>query len=367
MFIDSLLDLALQIQQIPAPTFDEARRAEFVRMRFAAEGLADVQADSTGNVLARLPGSGTGLPLIISAHLDTVFPLETDLTSQRNPVKISAPGIGDNALGVAALFGLLWRLRERKMVLPCEVWFVANVGEEGLGDLRGMRAVVDRFGGEVRGYLVLEGLAFGHVYNQGTGVRRFRITVRTAGGHSWSDFGKPSAIHELAGLVTRITALKLPDTPRTTLNAGRIAGGTSINTIAPEAWLELDLRSEDEAALRDLVRRVEELVAAVNRPGVDLETATIGDRPAGSIKADHPFIRAAMSCLKSQGIDPSLTIGSTDANLPFSHGYPAVVLGVTTGGSAHTVNEYIDLPPVEKGIAQLVEFVTRVSNEEPVS
>jgi tripeptide aminopeptidase len=367
MFIDSLLDLALQIQQIPAPTFDEARRAEFIRMRFAAEGLANVQTDSTGNVLARLPGNGSGLPLIISAHLDTVFPLETDLTSRRDFDKISAPGIGDNALGVAALFGLLWRLRERKKVLPCDVWFVANVGEEGLGDLRGMRAVVDRFSGEVKGYLVLEGLAFGHVYNRGTGVRRYRITVRTAGGHSWSDYGKPSAIHELSGLVTRITALKLPETPRTTLNVGRITGGTSVNTIAPEAWLELDLRSENEMVLSDLVRRVEEHVAAASRPGVSLETATIGDRPAGSIPAEHPFIRSAMSCLKSQGVDPSLTIGSTDANIPFSHGYPAVVLGVTTGEGTHTVNEYIDLLPVEKGIAQLVEFVARVSNEEPAS
>jgi tripeptide aminopeptidase len=361
MFIDSLLDLAIKIQQIPAPTFDEAHRAEFVRMRFAADGLVDVQTDSTGNVLARLQGSGAGLPLIISAHLDTVFPLETDLTPQATPLKISAPGIGDNSLGVAALFGLLWRLREQKLTLPCDLWFIANVGEEGLGDLRGMRAVADRFGGGVRGYLVLEGLAFGHVYNRGTGVRRFRITVRTSGGHSWSDYGKPSATHELAELVTRITALDLPDTPRTTLNIGRIAGGTSINTIAPEAWLELDLRSENEAALHDLVRRVEELISAANRPGVSVEAATIGDRPAGSIKADHPFIRSALSCLKSQGVEPQLTLGSTDANIPFSRGYPAVVLGITTGGGAHTVNEYIDIPPVEKGITQLVEFIIQVS------
>lgn len=363
MFIDTLLDLALQIQQIPAPTFDEARRAEFVRMRFADEGLENVQTDSAGNVLARLPGSGDGPPLIVSAHLDTVFPLETDLTSQRAPEKISAPGIGDNSLGVAALFGLLWRLRESKTVLPRDTWFVANICEEGLGDLRGMRAVVDRFGGDVTGYLVVEGLAFGHVYNRGTGVRRFRIAVRTAGGHSWSDYGKPSAIHGLAGLVTQITNLKLPDTPRTTLNVGIIAGGTSINTIAADAWLELDLRSEDETVLHDLIRRVEELVVAANRPGVSLEMTTIGDRPAGTIKADHPFIQSAIRSLKSQGVKPQLTIGSTDANIPFSRGYPAVVLGVTTGAGAHTVNEYIDILPVEKGMEQLVEFVTLTLNK----
>jgi tripeptide aminopeptidase len=361
MFIDSLLDLALQIQHIPAPTFDEARRAEFVRMRFAAEELADVQTDPTGNVLARLPGSSPGLPLIVSAHLDTVFPLETDLTGGRSPAKISAPGLGDNALGVAALFGILWRLRELRSTLRGDIWLVANVGEEGLGDLRGMRAIVDRFGGEVRGYLILEGLAFGHVYNRGTGVRRFRVTAHTAGGHSWSDYGKPSAIHELAGLVTRFSALKLPEAPRTTLNVGKFTGGTSINTLAPEATLELDMRSEDPAALQDLIRQVEGLIASANRPGVSLETQTIGDRPAGSIRADHPLIRAALNSLQQVGVDPQLTIGSTDANMAFSRNYPAVVLGVTTGGGAHTVNEFIDIPPIDKGIRHLVDFILQVS------
>lgn len=361
MNIESLINLALQIQQIPAPTFEEARRAEFVRTRFQAEGLTDVQTDSVGNVLARLPGTGAGCPLVVSAHLDTVFPAETDLTFHRSAEKIFAPGIGDNALGVAALFGILWQLRKQNSALPCDVWLVANVCEEGLGDLRGMRAVVDRFGGDVRGYLVLEGMAFGHVYDRGTGVRRYRITVRTAGGHSWSDYGKPSAIHELSELVVRLAEIKLPDSPRTTLNVGRISGGTSINTIAPEAWLELDLRSEDESALQRLVREVEELSAVIIKPGVNLEILKIGNRPAGSISADHSIVRAAMSSLENLGVKPALTIGSTDANAPFSKGYPAVVLGVTTGGGAHTLKEYIDILSIENGITHLVDVVTRLA------
>jgi tripeptide aminopeptidase len=361
MSIDSMLELALKIQQIPAPTFGEDQRAEFVRSCFSAEALADVHLDSAGNALARLPGQSSDKPLIISAHLDTVFPLDTNLAFQRSPEKITAPGMGDNSLGVAALFEILWRLRELRSIPPCDIWFVANVCEEGLGDLRGMRAVVDRFGGDVRGYLILEGMAFGHVYNRGTGVRRFRVTVHTAGGHSWSDYGKPSAINELAGLVTRLSAIKLPDTPRTTLNVGKFSGGTSVNTIAPQAQLELDLRSEDEAALQDLIRQVEGLVSAANRPGVSIEKEVIGDRPAGSIRADHPFIRAAINSLQKVEIDPLLTIGSTDANVPFSRNYPAVVLGVTTGGGAHTVNEYIDLPPISKGIKHLMDFVLQVS------
>ena len=361
MNIESLIDLALQIQQIPAPTFEEARRAEFIRARFQAEGLTDVQIDSVGNVLASLPGSGAGRPLVISAHIDTVFPVETDLTFHRSAGKIFAPGIGDNSLGVAALFGILWRLREQNFALPCDVWFVANVCEEGLGDLRGMRAVVDRFGGDVRGYLVLEGMAFGHVYNRGTGVRRFRITVRTAGGHSWSDYGKPSAIHELSRLVVRLAEIKLTASPRTTLNVGKIAGGTSINTIAAEAQLELDLRSEDESTLQGLVHQVEELVTAMKKTGVDWDTQMIGNRPAGFISAEHPLIRTALSSLTRLGVEPSLTIGSTDANAPFSKGYPAVVLGVTTGGGAHTLKEYIDILPIENGITHLVDVVTRLA------
>jgi acetylornithine deacetylase/succinyl-diaminopimelate desuccinylase-like protein len=361
MNIESLLDLAVQIQQIPAPTFDEGRRAEFVCARFQAEGLTDVQIDLAGNVLARLPGLGTGHPLIISAHLDTVFPLETDLTCHRDNNKISAPGIGDNSLGVAALFGILWELRALKAALSRDIWFAANVCEEGLGDLRGMRAVVDRFGGEVKGYLVLEGMAFGHVYNRGTGVRRFKITARTAGGHSWSDYGKPSAIHELSELVTRLVEIKLPASPRTTLNVGKITGGTSINTIAPDARLELDLRSEDESTLQGLVRRVDELVAGVKKSGVEWDMQAIGQRPAGFISPDHPLIQTALSSLTQLGVEPVLTVGSTDANIPFSKGYPAVVLGVTTGGGAHTSREYIDIAPIEGGVTHLVDVVTRMA------
>jgi len=361
MSIDSLLEFALRIQQIPAPTFGEAQRAEFVRSCFADETLDDVHLDSAGNVLARLPGGTSDKPIIISAHLDTVFPLDTNLIIQRSAEKITAPGLGDNSLGVAALFEILWRLRDLRSVLPCDIWFIANVCEEGLGDLRGMRAVVDRFGGDVRGYLILEGMAFGHVYHRGTGVRRFRVTARTAGGHSWSDYGKPSAIHELAGLVTRLSAVKLPEAPRTTLNVGMFTGGTSINTIAPQAQLELDMRSEDEAALQGLIRQVEGLISAANKPGVSIETEVIGDRPAGSIRADHPFIRAALKSLQQVGVNPVLTIGSTDANVPFSQNYPAVVLGVTTGGGAHTVNEHIDISPIDKGIKHLVDFVLQIS------
>jgi tripeptide aminopeptidase len=359
-FLNRLLVLAMQIQQIPAPTMDEKKRAEFVRDLFIKERLLDVSSDPVGNVFARLAGRGTGRPLIISAHLDTVFPRNTSLHSTREADRIYGPGIGDNSLGVASLFGLSWLLRERDVDLLGDIWFVANVGEEGLGDLCGMKAVVERFGSNVEAYLVLEGTALGHVYYRAIGVRRYRVTVRTVGGHSWSDYGQPSAVHELAHLVTQITSLPVPANPRTTLNVGVINGGTGINVVASEARLELDLRSETMETLSNLVRRVEDVIHSAKQDGVTVEMEVIGERPAGEIAVDHPLVRLADECLSAQGLNATFTSGSTDANAPLSLGYPALVLGISTGGGAHTVHEFIDTRPVDKGMEQLVSFVSRV-------
>jgi tripeptide aminopeptidase len=358
-----LLDLAVEIQQIPAPTFHEAQRAAFVRARFQAEGLSAVQSDRLGNVYACLKGARRAArPLVVTAHLDTVFPASVALTLHREDQRLAGPGIGDNALGVAGLFGLLWALRERRTRLPGDLWLVANVCEEGLGDLRGMRAVVERFGERPLAYLVLEGMALGQIYHRGLGVRRYRITIRTAGGHSWIDYGSPSAVHELTALAARLAALKPPPEPRTTLNIGVISGGTSVNTIAAEAALELDLRSESPAALQTLASQVEQLCASARRPGVTVEVETIGARPPGEIPAAHPLVRLAQSILRSLDLEARLNIGSTDANLPLSRGLPAIALGLTHGSGAHTVHEYIFLPPLEKGLEQLIRLVEGVWN-----
>ena len=367
--ISRILDLAVEIQQIPAPTFHEAARAEFVRLRFADEGLVDVKIDRAGNVYARLAGVRSGKALVVSAHLDTVFPSSVDLHVEREPEphaetgttsRIQAPGIGDNSLGVAALFGLVWALRQRNLTLPGDLWLVANVCEEGLGDLRGMKSLVGRFGSAPLAYIVLEGMSLGHIYHRGLGVRRYRITIRTSGGHSWIDFGQPSAIHELTALSARITALELPREPRTTLNIGVISGGSSVNTIAAEAMLELDLRSEGTETLEGLAGQVEQLVHAARKPGVTVEAEIIGQRPSGEISEDHPLVLLAQDCLREVGIQPHLNTGSTDANLPLSLGYPAVTIGLTTGGRAHTVHEFINLDPLEKGMEQVLRLVSRV-------
>jgi acetylornithine deacetylase/succinyl-diaminopimelate desuccinylase-like protein len=363
--VNRLIDLAMQIQQIPAPTFHEGPRGEFVRSRFIEEKLKDVSMDSLGNVYARLPGKGKkARALVVSAHLDTVFPSGINLGIKKEAGRIVAPGIGDNSLGVASLFGILWSLRENGIELKHDVWFVANVGEEGLGDLCGMRGVVERFGADVMGYLVLEGLAYGHVYHRAIGVKRYRIMAKTAGGHSWSDYGQPSAVHELASLVTQLTSIPLPREPRTTMNVGTIQGGTGINVLAAEAKCELDLRSEDPRTLGGLVQQVEDILIHAGRAGVNVSAEVIGERPAGEIPADHALVKLAVDCMAEQGVSAILTTGSTDANIPLSRGIPAVVMGITAGGGAHTTNEYIEIEPMERGLKCVVRFVERAGEAE---
>jgi tripeptide aminopeptidase len=356
---ERVINLGIQIQQIPAPTFEEAKRADFVYGLLEQEKLDELFIDTTGNVFARFAGKGMGKPLIISAHLDTVFPSDTDLRVTRGSKLIHGPGLGDNSLGVAALFGTLWSLSERKIERNGDVWFVANVCEEGPGDLRGMKAVVNRFGAEVQAYLVLEGLGLGHIYNRAVGVKRYRVTAKTTGGHSWSDYGELSAIHELSKLIVGLTSLALPKEHRTTMNVGKTSGGTSVNVIASEAWMELDLRSEGQGSLAELVLAVENLIRDANQPDVECEARVIGVRPAGELSTNHPLIKLAEECLREQSLEVVLTSGSTDANIPLSKHYPAIVLGVTTGGGEHTTKEFINTEPVAKGMEQLVRFMER--------
>jgi acetylornithine deacetylase/succinyl-diaminopimelate desuccinylase-like protein len=220
-----------------------------------------------------------------------------------------------------------------------------------------MRLVVDRFGEQPCAYLILEGMALGQVYHRALGVQRYRITVRTEGGHSWVDFGKPSAIHELARLVNQITTIQVPSQPRSALNVGIISGGTSVNTIAAEARLELDLRSEGNSALNSLVRQVEELVQAANRKGVEVSLDIIGQRPPGRLPANHALVRLAKRVLQGMGLSPNLTIGSTDANIPLSRGLPAICVGLSTGFGAHTSHEYINTAPLAQGLEQIQKIV----------
>jgi len=363
-----VIKLARNIQQIAAPTFSEGRRGKFVLEQFRQIGLSDVEQDSTGNVYARLPGSESGLPLVVTAHLDTVFPDDTDLSLRNEKGRVFGPGIGDNSLGVAGLFGLFWMLQtvnnpendnkhQTHTNFHGDLWFVANTAEEGLGNLRGMHSVVNRFGGDVLGYLVLEGMALGQIFHRGLGVKRYRVTVRTTGGHSWVDYGRASAVHELGELISQLTNIDIPAEPRTTLNIGVISGGTSVNTIAAEAFLELDLRSENPQTLDFLVHDVESICSNLEREDVKIELTVIGERPAGEIPSNHPLVEIARKSIESKGYQPNLSIGSTDANVPLSLGYPAICTGITRGDGAHTINESIITEPIQDGLEIITEIV----------
>ncbi len=346
------------IQQIAAPTFAEAERGSYTARRLSALGAVDIDRDAVGNIYGRLPGRQTGPGVLLSAHLDTVFPADTDLSLTHSPGgrQISGPGIGDNSLGVAAILALSAALRERAIGLPADLWVVATTGEEGLGDLRGMRAACDRLSGRIGLAVIVEGMGLGRVYDAGLAVRRLEVAAEGPGGHSWLQASAPSAIHALlpigAALVERIVP---PATPRSSFNIGLIRGGMSINTRAAQASLAIDLRSEDSRALSALENAVRTIISGQAIPaGVEVETRVIGDRPGGALPAGHPLAQAALCALELTGGGPGRReIGSTDANIPLARGIPAVCVGITTGSGAHTLQESIDTGPIAAGMRQL--------------
>lgn len=360
--VDEIVDRIVSIQQVPAPTFHETKRAEFMAAQFRAIDLADVSIDALGNVFGRLPGRSPGesQPVVVSAHLDTVFAVDTDLSSTRKGNLVYGPGIGDNATGLGGLLAVAGAIHEHRLVPAADVWFVANVREEGLGDLGGMRAVVDRFGAAVA-YIVVEGGLFGQLSHQAAGVRRFLIEVTGEGGHSWGSFGTVSAIHVLGRLIAAIDDLAVPTKPKTTFNIGLVEGGLSVNSIAPTARLWLDLRSEDREELERLVAAVHGVVQAMTRrypqeeTGINIAQTLVGSRPAGMIPRDRPLVMWAETALSYVGCDDvRFIVSSTDANIPLSRGYDAVCLGLTQSGNSHRPDEYIEPSRLPAGLSQLL-------------
>lgn len=362
--VEALLSDAIAIQQIPAPTFNESQRAAYVARRFETLGLRDVAQDALHNVYGRLPGADAQAPaLLISAHTDTVFPVESDLTVRRADGCVFGPGLGDNSLGVAGLLGLLAVWRRAEFRSPEDVWFVANTREEGLGNLGGIRAAWDRLGDRLGAAIVLEGMALGRVYHAGIAVRRLRVTCTAPGGHSWTHFGKPSAIHELIVAASRIIALTPPRQPRTTFNIGLIHGGQSVNSLASSAEFYLDLRSEEAATLAALETQVRDLLRSDAHPTVQFEAAVVGDRPSGGIPVEHPLVQLAAAALEAVGLKAQFQTGSTDANALLAKGLPAVTVGLTTGGNAHRLDEFIEVEPLAAGLWQVTLLVTAAAQQ----
>lgn len=361
------IEQAIAIQQIPAPTFDEALRADYVQERFVALGLQEVDMDDVYNVYGLMRGTASNdHAIMVSAHTDTVFPAESDLAIRRDGGLIYGPGLGDNSMGIAGMLGLITALNREELRPASDIWFVATSREEGLGDLGGIRAAYTRLKDSINEVVNIEGLSFGYIYPAGIAVRRLRITARAGGGHSWLHFGRTSAIHGLIDLGAKITATQLPNTPRTTYNIGVINGGQSINSIASHAEFWLDMRSEDHNALQDLETRVRAHVDDLTTDTLSFDIEIVGDRPAGEISAEHPLVRTSIAALSAVGVRGSLERGSTDGNIPLADGCPTVTIGITRGGNAHRLDEYIETEPVARGLRQLILLTlarTRLSGD----
>jgi tripeptide aminopeptidase len=357
-----VIEQAIAVQQISAPTFHEKIRAEYVVQQFTTIGLEKVETDDFANVYGLLPGKSQP-GLVISAHTDTVFEDGTNLAIRRENDLIFGPGIGDNSMGVAGLLGIAAALRELGITPECDIWFVANSREEGLGDLGGMKAAFEKLRSHITQVVNLEGMAFGHVYHAGIAVRRLHITATAEGGHSWLNYGRASAIHGIVELGARIIALRPQQTPRTTFNIGMIDGGQTINAIATKSSLWLDLRSEDSAALAGFEQKVRAQVDAVSKPDMPFTIEVVGDRPAGSIATEHPLVQGALAALSAVGVRGTLENGSTDANVPLAFGIPAVTVGVTRGGNAHRLDEYIETQPVSDGLRQLLMLTLAAAHQ----
>lgn len=355
----------LEMLAIPAPPFAESKRAAWFLERFTELGLTEVHCDEEGNALGELRTESTGSRrpcLLLSAHLDTVFPPGTRTVATEDGPRILAPGACDNAAGLTALLGIAAALRFAGIVPPLPILFAANVGEEGEGDLRGMRHLFLRgaYRGRIAAALALEGSGTATVVTRALGSRRFRVTLRGPGGHSWSDAGAPNPILLLSRgltLLADLPAFALPgsgkaESPRSTLSPGHISGGTSINSIPSSASVLLDLRSTEPHLLDfhtlEIHRTFEALVANSNhtnggRTPVTSQIEVIGDRPASALPDNAPLLDALRAVDRHLGLRTELRLGSTDANLPLSLGVPAAALAAGgTGGGIHTLAEWHD-------------------------
>lgn len=342
----------VRLCEIPAPPFREAARAAAYKQSFEALGLTNVRIDAAGNVLGERRGLAPRPHLVFSAHLDTVFPEETKVAIARAGAILSGPGIGDDCRGLAVLLGVVRAMNAAKIQTAGSITFVGTVGEEGLGDLRGVKHLFSaELKGQVDRFVSVDGAGLG-ITNAAVGSLRYRVTFKGPGGHSYSDFGIANPVHALGRAVARIADLQVPREPRTTFNVGRVGGGTSINSIAPAAWMEVDLRSADPAALRALDAGFQKVLDLAledenerwgNSGRLTMEKAVVGSRPGGRNAADAPIVSLALSVTRALGRSGDIDEGSTDANIPISLGIPAITIG--GGGSAtgtHTTAETFD-------------------------
>jgi tripeptide aminopeptidase len=353
--VEAVASLAWRICEVPAPTGQEHERARLVASLWRERGYTP-EIDAVGNVYVTRRGATKNAPLLmLLAHTDTVFPASTPIAVRREGDTLHGPGISDNSVSVATMLHTFDVLDELKIETATDIIAVASVGEEGLGNLLGARTAVERYREQLGAVLVIDG-GLGYITHGAVGSKRWRIIVRGPGGHSYGSFGTPSAIHGLGRIIAAIADLQVPQNPKTTFNVGVIEGGTSVNTIAAEASALLDMRSTDVEALNKLAEQARALIEQRAGAGLSTEIEVLGERPAGQRSLDDPLVQLAGETLRWLGIEPRYSISSTDANIPISLNIPSVCVGVTRGENAHTLQEFLFIPPLSQGLAQIVRL-----------
>jgi acetylornithine deacetylase/succinyl-diaminopimelate desuccinylase-like protein len=353
------------ITQIPAPPFKEQKRAAFILSQLESLGLEDCQMDEEGNVFGTLRGTGSGPVIFVSAHLDTVFPEGTDTTVKEIDGLLYAPGICDDTSGVAEMLSVIRAFKETNIKNIGDIIFGGTVGEEGLGNLRGVRAFFHDHD-DIDGFISLDGPDVTRICYKGTGSYRYKVTYKGPGGHSFGAFGLPSATHALARAAAGIADIKTKTDPKTTFTVGEIHGGTSVNAIAEEAHMLVDLRSNDADELLNLEHQVLEIIykavedenARWNSDQISVSLVKIGDRPAGTQADDTPIVQVACAATEAMGLTPTLAgPSSTDSNIPISLDIPSVTLGKGgKSGGTHTLGEWFD--PTDSFLGPQRAFLT---------
>jgi len=366
---DRFVEKQITISEIPAPPFMEEVRAEYIRSEFERLGLRDVHIDQEGNVFGMRAGASDRI-LVISAHVDTVFPEGTDVTVTREGAVLHGPGIVDDVLGLSSLLGLIETLDEAGIQTDQSLLFMGTVGEEGLGDLRGVKYLFNEHPIRMRidGFISIDGSGTSGVTHGALGSKRYRITVKGPGGHSWGAFGDVNPAHALGNIIARFTSMPAPTDPRTSYNVGRIGGGTSVNSIPFEAWMEVDMRSYDNDALRDMEQLfletvdhgidAENLFRKSSGTSLTVEIVKVGDRPSGETDVEEELVQAAIWATDSMGETTNLRTSSTDANTPISMGIPAITIGGGgTGARAHSLDESFDTTDAHLGLQRILLLV----------
>ena len=357
--VEEIEEEQVRITRIPAPPFEEAERADHFLRRLTDSGF-DATRDAIGNVIAIFEESGSD-PLVVGAHLDTVFPRDTPLELDRRPPVLRLPGITDNGTGLVAGIWLFRAAREAGMEFERPLLLVGNVGEEGVGNLRGIRHLFENppWSGDSCEFVALDGAGLQRITVCGLGSRRFRVRMTGPGGHSWADFPRPNPIDALAVAIQDLNLALRDPPPGTTHNVGVIHGGISVNAIPSEAYMEVDLRATSETNLDDMERCFRSAATrAAERVGVTCDIEVIGRRPSGETSPGAGLVQTAVEATRLCGVAPILDIGSTDANVPMSLGIPALSIGGGgSGGNIHSLEEWFDPTGRHVGLERLLLLV----------